>query len=522
MCSDGPDSLFSQGLVAAKEGRHDVALTFFTQASAGYEASPDRDLPTAREKRADCTMKIAITLKRLNRHYEAIEQYNRALAEYRRLPRTELKIANGTMNLAIARRGIGLLKDAERGYLEALSLYAQIPGTDREQAKCRVNLAASLRRQGRYVEAAELYHRSLRDYEILPKIGLQRPTCIMNLAITLRALGRFSQAEKFYRQAMDLYRQLPHTERQQAKCFMNLAVTLRMLGKHDEANTCLDHALHAYTGIPGSERQQANCLTNKGRNFEALNDLQKADNLFQQALHIYQRLDGADHETLQCLVNLARIRRKERNFGKAAMYLAAARKLCHVVETHNARGKIDVEEARLLRDIASQHEENTVALLRRALRLALPHALSMEEKRYLLPNKEQRKAWMTSVASPHMGLVLQLAQILGDNELIGELTAKWRLSGSLENRGFERPLDHIFHDQNKGMDERAEESDVEDTGDDEVLSPSSTLAGADTTASEMLRVHRTPGPLLNLPYRHRSTLEPYIDDSSERPHARYK
>ncbi|WP_277063464.1 tetratricopeptide repeat protein, partial [Schaalia cardiffensis] len=477
-------------------GEHREAIERYTQALGLYQ-----QLPHATEDHAKCLYNLANTLRGTGEHREAIERYTQALGLYQQLPHATEDHAKCLYNLANTLRGTGEHREAIERYTQALGLFEQLPHATENHAKCLTGLANTLDGIGESEKAIERYTQALGLFEQLPHATENHADCLTGLASTLSDLGRHKDAYGYYIQALGLYQQLPDpTDDEQAHVEEELGVILSHLSEFEEAEPHLRRALKLLEKLPANTTisRRARCLRRLARALIGQSRDSEAETLLRIARSLHTSdPDASTEDHIYCLMSLSSLLLQRDSFEEAQSIIEEARVVADRAGLLTLFHEVSAQFATDLASKAFLMPPDTARdqTLTTALELILPTALFTDASRFQFDTEAQRSRWFHHTAEPRMDLTLRLAYELQRFDLISELTARWRMVGTLSIRAYE-------HHPNENKD------------------PHTTITTTPTSPPPAPTT-RKPGPQLLMPYGTRNTLS-QTDPSPSQLYAHYK
>lgn len=186
-------ALYGKGLEAQKKFHWDEAIRFFRQA---IEKDPDY---------ADALNALGVVLDDKGRWGEALRNYTRALAIYRK--KGDEKWEAGALN------NIGIIHDMQGRYALAMEFHEKSLAIEKRlgnqagMAKTLNNIGSIHWRQGRYTRAMEFFEKSL---TINKRLGDQAgmAATLGNIGTIHKNQGRYARAMEFYEKSLAIKKRL--------------------------------------------------------------------------------------------------------------------------------------------------------------------------------------------------------------------------------------------------------------------------------------------------------------------------
>ncbi len=242
-------------------GRHHDALTAQEEALSLYRPLA-ADNPARLPDLARSLTSLGISLRDLGRHHDALTAHEEALSLYRPLaadnPARLPDLAHSLTSLGISLSDLGRHHDALTADKEALSLYRPLAADNPARlpylASSLNNLGISLRDLGRHHDALTAHEEALSLYRLLAADNPARlpdlARSLTSLGISLSDLGRHHDALTAHEEALSLRRLLaadnPARLPDLARSLTSLGISLRDLGRHHDALTAHEEALSLY------------------------------------------------------------------------------------------------------------------------------------------------------------------------------------------------------------------------------------------------------------------------------------
>ena len=208
--------------------------------------------------------------------YAGLNQWDEAVASYRRAIAIAPRFAEAHNNLGAALRDTGRFDEAVDAYRAAITLTPRF-------AQAHNNLGNALRERGRLDEAADCYRRALAaqpDYAEASN----------NLGVTLGALGLLEAAATAYRRAAEI-------NPRYAEAHNNLGAALKGLGQLEEAVACFEQALELRPNFAEAHNNLGNAMKDMGRPDLAVEH-------YRRALDVRPGYDGALAQMLNQLAHM--------------------------------------------------------------------------------------------------------------------------------------------------------------------------------------------------------------------------
>lgn len=433
----------------------------YSEAATAFQRLRDHARRTHDQRAAaDAAYQLGNVLRTLSHYDEAEQMFNEALAyAVDHGPRTRVgdchlgfgNVHRGRSRYAEARaayRAAQSIYDAEgesTGYLDVMinlavvdylaSDYAEAqsafeallltrtPPLNTERAMaCRTTLANVLRERGRFGEAEELLM-TAREHYVQSGDRIAVADCDLNLGNVYSQTGREDQADRVWRAARKVFNNAGLRERG-ADCTLNLGLLAVQREQISLAIQRFESARAVYAAL-GLVEHTADCISDIGFAHLIAGDPAAACRRFTEAQRLYRRhrLDRNPDWTAA----IGEARRRQGRFASARKHFRRARAAYVERNLGFDVAHMQMREAQAVWDDI-RSEPNPRLRAERALRSAVPGLLTTDDVRYQFASARDRAAW-AHLAEGGLALVLDIADSLGDVELLGDLVESFTSVG---------------------------------------------------------------------------------------------
>lgn len=364
--------------------------------------------------RVSALVNAASMCDELGDHAGAITRFRAALAE---MPEDAVeKRPAALVNLSQALQHVGDLDGAQEALEQAHALLTAHDNRTMLRVACLVSLTAVAFHRQRWAHAIDLATESLDAARRFAPHLAGHP--LMTLGGIYFETGRRELALDFAHQALAAFRAAGDLNAV-AETEQNLAILHVRSDRLDAAEQPLQSS-QQYFEQAGLGYRAGIGLKTMGFLAESRNNTDRAYELYNRSLTYFDEsgavLDAADVRVRVATVAYATGRPAEGETLLAEAFAAYAERGLGL-----QCAQIDFWHAALLEAVIEAAETPDIALLARAVDLAVPSALAIDAVRYTLPNGNQREQWNRQIADPAMRMAFRFAYMSGDGSLVADL-----------------------------------------------------------------------------------------------------
>ena len=306
------ESISHLGLVLYLQGKYDLALPYFIQASEIKKNNLGVDIMYA-----NALNSVASINFKLGKYALAEPQFTEVLSIY------QSKETGPSAQHANARNGLGVLydmigryEDAEVLLLSAVQWRKQLLGdTNPDYAESLRNLAGLYKNMGRYTESERAHQEALQIVRSYGENTLSYANSLYNFALLYHAIGNFRLAENMLKQSLSINKAILGDKTSAYATGINgLGNLYADIGLYTEAESLYKKQIEIVKADLGEDHPHyATALANLGVLFYQMGRYEQAESIYQKVLELDRKHFGADHIESTPILNYMAILYRDMN-----------------------------------------------------------------------------------------------------------------------------------------------------------------------------------------------------------------
>lgn len=268
---DVAKALINSGVTLDRLNKHEDALKDYDEVLKRFGETTDTSL---QGEVARALINKGSVLFALDRKTDAIDAYEKVLENFGESSESLLceQVARALVNKGVALGRLKRDEEALNAYDEVLKRFSDSPDPllFEEVAGALINKGVTLRALNRRPEAIETYDEVIRRFGDLnePLLREEVARALINKGVTFIRLKKSDEAIAAYREVVERFANAtePNLRKQVARSSVNLGMTYSMLDKRDEALNAYNNVLELFGGSsdPALQEQVANALNGIG------------------------------------------------------------------------------------------------------------------------------------------------------------------------------------------------------------------------------------------------------------------